>query len=52
VFSIYVCHSDSSAEQPEERITMHWLSVSEVAANLRTNPNWPEEVIDAVEKLG
>jgi|GEM_PF-1478727 len=51
VFSVYVCHSDSIIQEPEERITMHWLPVREVAANFRANSDWPVEVIERIESL-
>ena len=51
VFSVYVCHSNSTIEKPEERITMHWLSVNEAVANLKSNPDWPPEVIEKIESL-
>jgi 8-oxo-dGTP pyrophosphatase MutT (NUDIX family) len=51
IFSVYVCLSGSKTEQPEERITMHWCSKSEAVANLKSNPDWPAEVIDRIAEI-
>lgn len=51
VFSVYVCSSDSTVNEPEERITMHWMSVSEAVECLKTNPAWPAEIIEKVAQL-
>jgi 8-oxo-dGTP diphosphatase len=52
VFSIYEGRSDSKVEEPEERITMHWCTIPEAVANLKTNPGWPDEIIEAIGKIG
>ncbi len=51
IFSVYACSSDAKEEKPEERITMHWCDMAEAIANLKSNPDWPEEVIEKVAEL-
>lgn len=51
IFSIYECTTSSTQEEPEERITMHWCTIADAVANLRTSSDWPEDAVDKIEQL-
>jgi 8-oxo-dGTP pyrophosphatase MutT (NUDIX family) len=51
IFSLYLCFGDSENLQPEERISASWCTIADAADYLRTNPDYPNEVIDTIGRL-
>jgi nucleoside triphosphatase len=51
VFSLYLCETNSLEESPEDRITMHWLSIEDAVERLKSNPDWPDNTIQTILEL-
>lgn len=51
IFALYVCKTDSTESKPEARIALHWCTIDEAVVCLRSNPDWPEEIVSHIAAL-
>jgi 8-oxo-dGTP pyrophosphatase MutT (NUDIX family) len=51
IFSVYTGTTAAPKADPEERIALHWCSVAEAAEYLRSNPDWPTDIVDWIRNL-